>query len=56
MQGLFVDNNIGGAAATGLGEEVIKSSGSFLVVELMRQGYDPASACKEALDRVIRGA
>ena len=51
---LFVDNNIGGAAATGLGEEVIKSSGSFLVVELMRQGYDPASACKEALDRVIK--
>ena len=52
--GLFVDNNIGGAAATGLGEEVIKSSGSFLVVELMRQGYDPASACKEALERVIK--
>lgn len=51
--GLYVDNNIGGAAATGLGEEVIKSSGSFLVVELMRQGYNPEKACIEALKRVI---
>lgn len=51
--GLFVDNKIGCAAATGLGEEVIKTTGSFLVVELMRQGYDPTSACREALKRVI---
>ena len=51
--GLFVDNNVGGASATGLGEEVIKSSGSFLVVELMRQGYNPSKACEEALRRVI---
>ena len=42
--GLNVDNSNGGAAATGLGEEVIKSSGSFLVVELMRQGYNPTAA------------
>ena len=52
--GLFVDNEIGCAAATGLGEEVIKSTGSFLVVELMRQGYDPTVACEEALNRVIK--
>jgi len=52
--GLFVDNEIGCAAATGLGEEVIKTTGSFLVVELMRQGYDPTAACKEALHRVIK--
>ena len=51
---LFVDNEVGCAAATGLGEEVIKSTGSFLVVELMRQGYKPSEACKEALNRVIR--
>jgi len=37
-----------------LGEEVIKTSGSFLVVELMRQGYDPTAACEEALKRVIK--
>ena len=49
---LFVDNEVGCAAATGLGEEVIKSTGSFLVVELMRQGYSPDEACEEALNRV----
>ena len=51
---LFVDNEIGSAAATGLGEEVIKTVGSFLVVEMMRQGYSPAQACQEALNRVIK--
>ncbi len=51
---LFVDNEVGCAAATGLGEEVIKSTGSFLVVELMRQGYSPNEACEEALNRVIK--
>ena len=52
--GLFVDNEVGSAAATGLGEEVIKTTGSFLVVELMRQGYSPTKACEEALNRVIK--
>jgi isoaspartyl peptidase/L-asparaginase-like protein (Ntn-hydrolase superfamily) len=52
--GLFVDNQIGSAAATGLGEEVIKTNGTFLVVELMRQGYSPVKACEEALNRVIK--
>ena len=51
---LFVDNEVGCAAATGLGEEVIKTTGSFLVVELMRQGYSPDDACQEALNRVIK--
>lgn len=51
--GLFVDNKIGSAAATGLGEEVIKTNGSFLVVELMRQGRSPMEACEEALKRSI---
>ena len=52
--GLFVDNEVGCAAATGLGEEVIKTTGSFLVVEFMRRGYDPTEACEEALNRVIK--
>ena len=52
--GLYVDNEVGSAAATGLGEEVIKTTGSFLIVELMRQGYDPTKACEEALNRVIK--
>ena len=52
--GLFVDNEIVSAAATGTGEEVIKTTGSFLVVELIRQGYSPKIACEEALKRVIK--
>ena len=52
--GLCVDNEVVSAAATGLGEEVIKTTGSFLVVELMRQGYSPTKACEEALKRVIK--
>ena len=51
--GMYVDNNIGAVGATGKGEEVIKTCGSFLVVELMRQGYSPQDACKEALGRTI---
>ncbi len=50
--GLFVDNEVGAACATGRGEEVIKTCGSFLIVELMRKGVDPQSACEEALDRI----
>jgi len=52
--GLYVDNEIGGACATGLGETVMRSVGSFLVVELMRQGKTPQQACEEALRRLIR--
>ncbi|MBD1384543.1 N(4)-(beta-N-acetylglucosaminyl)-L-asparaginase [Mucilaginibacter rigui] len=52
--GLFVDNEVGGATSTGVGEEVIRNVGSFLVVELMRQGYSPEDACKEAVNRIIK--
>lgn len=52
--GLYVDNEVGGATATGVGEEVIRNAGSFLVVELMRQGYPPEAACKEAVQRIIK--
>lgn len=51
--GLFVDNDVGAACATGWGEAVIRVAGSHLVVELMRQGHDPATACRLAVDRVI---
>lgn len=52
--GLFVDNEIGGATSTGMGEAIIKVAGSHLVVELMRQGYDPEAACKAAVERIIK--
>ncbi len=51
--GLFIDNTIGGAVATGMGEEVVKTVGSFLIVELMRQGHTPQEACDEAINRII---
>lgn len=50
--GLFVDNEVGAAVATGLGEAVVKTAGSFLVVELMRQGRSPQAACEEAIRRI----
>ncbi|MFD2826969.1 isoaspartyl peptidase/L-asparaginase family protein [Leeuwenhoekiella polynyae] len=51
--GLFIDNTVGGAAATGMGEEVIKTVGSFLIVELMRNGMSPQEACEEAVSRIV---
>ena len=52
--GLFVDNEVGGACATGLGELVMRTCGSFLVVELMRQGRTPQQACEEAALRIVK--
>jgi N4-(beta-N-acetylglucosaminyl)-L-asparaginase len=52
--GLFVDNEVGAVCATGMGEEVIKQAGSAMVVELMRGGLDPESACKEIVHRIVR--
>lgn len=51
--GLYVDNEVGAATATGHGEEVIRISGCHLVVELMRQGKSPQKACEEAVARVV---
>lgn len=51
--GLYVDNEVGGATATGMGELVMKTVGSFLVVELMRQGRSPQQACEEAMERIV---
>ena len=52
--GLFVDNEIGAATATGLGEFVIKICGAHMIVELMRQGHSPMDACKEAVLRIVK--
>ena len=51
--GLFIDNSIGGATATGMGEEVLKTVGSYLIVELMRQGRTPQEACEEGGQRIV---
>ncbi len=52
--GLYVDNEVGGATSTGLGEACMKVCGSFLVVESMRQGKSPTEACRVALERVVK--
>jgi N4-(beta-N-acetylglucosaminyl)-L-asparaginase len=52
--GLFVDNEVGGAVATGLGEAIIRVAGSHTVVELMRNGKTPMEACKLAVERIIK--
>ncbi len=52
--GLYVDDEVGAATATGMGETIIKVCGSFLVVELMRQGRSPQEACEEVVDRLIK--
>jgi N4-(beta-N-acetylglucosaminyl)-L-asparaginase len=51
--GLYVDDEVGAATATGLGESIIRICGSFLIVELMRQGRSPQEACEEAVKRLI---
>lgn len=50
---LFVDNEVGAACATGVGEEVMKTLGAFLIVELMRRGASPQQACEEGIARIL---
>ena len=52
--GLFIDNEVGGAVATGLGEEIMKNVSTFLIVELMRSGKSPQEACQLAVERIVR--
>lgn len=52
--GLYVDNEIGAVTATGVGEEVVRIVGAHLVTELMRQGYSPKEACRQAVNRIIK--
>lgn len=52
--GMFVDDEVGGAAATGLGELVLRTLGSFLVVEEMRRGAHPQEAAETAVRRIAR--
>ncbi len=52
--GLFVDNDVGAAAATGHGETVMKTVGAMVVVEAMRRGLSPHDACREAVERIMK--
>jgi isoaspartyl peptidase/L-asparaginase-like protein (Ntn-hydrolase superfamily) len=50
--GLYVDDTAGAAGGTGVGEEIIRISGSFLITEAMRAGKTPQEACELAVKRV----
>jgi isoaspartyl peptidase/L-asparaginase-like protein (Ntn-hydrolase superfamily) len=51
--GLFVDSEVGAAVCTGLGEMVLRTVGSFLVVEEMRRGKHPQKAVENAIKRIV---
>ena len=52
--GLFVDNEIGAATSSGVGEEVIRICGTHLIIELIRFGYSAENACQEAINRIVK--
>jgi len=52
--GLYVDGEIGAAGATGIGENVMRYCGSFLIVELMRAGMEPTAACRATIERIAK--
>ena len=52
--GLFVDNEVGAATSSGVGEEVIRICGTHTVIEQMRFGRTPEQACGEAISRIVK--
>jgi N4-(beta-N-acetylglucosaminyl)-L-asparaginase len=52
--GLFVDNEVGAATSSGVGEEVIRICGTHTVIEQMRFGRTPEQACREAIRRIVK--
>jgi len=52
--GLFVDNEVGAATSTGVGEEVIRICGSHTIVEAMRYGKSPQEACEIGVERLLK--
>jgi isoaspartyl peptidase/L-asparaginase-like protein (Ntn-hydrolase superfamily) len=50
---LYVDNEVGAAGATGIGENVMRYCATFMIVELMRSGLEPAAACQKAIERIV---
>jgi N4-(beta-N-acetylglucosaminyl)-L-asparaginase len=52
--GLYVDDEIGAAGATGIGENVMRYCASFLIVELMRSGMEPEAACRATIERIAK--
>ncbi|MEG0076829.1 N(4)-(beta-N-acetylglucosaminyl)-L-asparaginase [Anaerorhabdus sp.] len=55
--GFYADSKVGGATATGLGEDLMKGCISYEIVRLMKEGLHPQEACEKAvynLDKELR--
>jgi N4-(beta-N-acetylglucosaminyl)-L-asparaginase len=52
--GLFIDGDVGGATATGVGEAMIRTAGASAVVEAMRRGASPKEACYNIVQRILK--
>jgi len=55
--GFYADSQVGGATATGLGEDLMKGCISYEIVRLMKEGLTPQEACEKAvfdLDQKLR--
>jgi N4-(beta-N-acetylglucosaminyl)-L-asparaginase len=52
--GLYLDNEVGAAGATGVGENVMRYCATFRIVEYMRQGMAPQEACVETIRQIAR--
>lgn len=52
--GLYIDDEVGAATGTGVGEDIVRVAGSHAVVEGMRAGLDPATACRQVIERLAR--
>ncbi|MBI2900754.1 MAG: N(4)-(beta-N-acetylglucosaminyl)-L-asparaginase [Planctomycetes bacterium] len=50
--GAYCDNDVGGAAATGNGDVMMRFCPTLVAVELMREGASPADACAGSLKRI----
>ena len=48
--GFYVDSKVGGASATGLGEDLMKGCVSYEIVRLMKEGMHPQDACEKAVN------
>lgn len=50
--GFYVDSKVGGATATGLGEDLMKGCISYEIVRLMKEGKPPQQACEIAVNQL----
>jgi N4-(beta-N-acetylglucosaminyl)-L-asparaginase len=51
--GLYVDNEVGAAGSTGVGENVMRYCAAFMIVESMRQGLAPQEAIAKTIHRIV---